>query len=329
MPTPPAPLPDGLGTAFGYARAVELGVTPRRLRAKDLDTPFRGVRQKNGSDVPSPDGGTVDAGPLARQEAQREDIRRRARAYREIMVPQALFAGRTAAVLLGAWIDHGDQLEVAVVSRSRAPRRHGIQGIKVQADLVECGEFEGFRVSSPASTWAMLGRELDVRALVVLGDSMVRVPRDARGAPLPTSRLATIDQLREAANAGRRRGAPRLRDALSLIRVGSGSPLETDFRLLAAEQGLPEPELDVEIRAEGRLLGIADAVYRPFRTIVEVEGDHHRVTRAQWNRDIEKHAAYVAAGWEIVRLTSAHIRGAHPRAGAMVRSTLVRRGWRA
>ena len=93
--------------------------------------------------------------------------------------------------------------------------------------------------------------------------------------------------------------------------------------------GLPEPELDVEIRdASGSLCGITEIVYRKYRTLVEIEGDHHRTDQQQWDRDIEKYAAYVAEGWEVVRLTSRHIRGSHPRAVAIVREVLKRRGWR-
>ncbi len=45
----------------------------------------------------------------------------------------------------------------------------------------------------------------------------------------------------------------------------------------------------------------------------------------QWVRDIEKYAAYVAEGWEVVRLTSAHVRGG--RAPSMVCEVLRRHGW--
>lgn len=58
------------------------------------------------------------------------------------------------------------------------------------------------------------------------------------------------------------------------------------------------------------------------------QGDHHRTARQQWNRDIEKYAAYASHGWEVVRLTSAHIRGWQPRGVEVVRATLLRRGWR-
>lgn len=72
-----------------------------------------------------------------------------------------------------------------------------------------------------------------------------------------------------------------------------------------ASSGLPEPVLDWPIRNEtGRLLGITEIVYPEFRVLVEIEGDQHRVSRRQWIRDIEKYAAYVAEGYEVVRLTS-------------------------
>jgi hypothetical protein len=296
------------------------------LRAKDLETPFRGVRLRLD---PEPTVDEVDGSPLARDRAQRRRVLRLARAYAEVMTPSGFFAGRTAAVILGASLEHGNDLEVAVRAPARAPRRRGIRSIKVAPRLVSVQKFHTLRVSSPASTWAMLARELSVRELVVLGDSFVRVPRDDRGVLAPHRQLATPAQLRPATDAGPRPGVQKLRDALALIRVGSASPLETEYRLDAGAAGLPEPELDVEIRdGAGRLLGISDAVYATYRTIVEVEGDHHRTSRAQWNRDIEKYAAYTAAGWDVVRLTSGHIRGVRPRAASMVGDALARRGWR-
>jgi hypothetical protein len=244
------------------------------------------------------------------------------------MPAHAFFAGRTAAVIFGAPITHGDDLDIAVRAPARAPRRSGIRGIKVSPSLVIVQQHEGLRVTSPASTWAMLGAQLSVRQLVALGDFFVRIPRGRQGRPMPDQQLATPEMLRLAVEAGRRGGILRLREALTLIRVGSSSPLETDYRLVAAAAGLPEPALDVEIRdARGRLLGISEVAYPALRTVVEIEGDHHRTSRRQWHRDIEKYAAYVAEGWEVVRLTSEHIRGEDARAGRIVRDVLIRRGW--
>jgi hypothetical protein len=120
----------------------------------------------------------------------------------------------------------------------------------------------------------------------------------------------------------------RLRAALARIRVGAMSPLETDMRLDAVDAGLPEPELDAEVRSvQGRLLGIADGRYRAYRVLIEVEGDHHRTDRRQWARDIEKQAAYAAEGYETVRLTGIQVRQ-HPERGVtLVRDALLRGGW--
>lgn len=225
--------------------------------------------------------------------------------------------------------DHEDlDLEVAVEAPRRAPRGRGIRGRKISPKLVHVQSHVGLRVSSPASTWAMLASELSVRELVIVGDAIVRIPRDRAGNLRPEQRLATTDQLRAAMAAGRRVGIEKLRAAIEQIRVGSASPLETEFRLDIIEAGLPEPALDVAVLdADGQLIGIADAAYAAYRLLIEVEGDHHRTEKEQWNRDIDKHARYVAAGWEVVRLTSAHIRGRHPRAVELVRNALRRHGW--
>ncbi|GAA2010800.1 hypothetical protein [Microbacterium ulmi] len=374
MPRPPSPLPDELGDAFTRADGLAAGVTARRLRAKDLESPFHGVRQRpvaeprraaasarqpqwaaeatrtgEGSRATEArrtgeaqraaeaaragegtHGDAVESSPpLAVDRMTRKAVLRRARAYREVMAEQAFFVGRSAAVAYGLPIAHSGELEVGVRAPATAPRGRGIRGIKVQPAFVHVRDHEGLRMSSPASTWAMLGRELSVRELVIVGDAVVRIPRDDRGRPQPDEQLATIAQLQRAVQAGPRRGVERLREALVHIRVGSSSPLETEYRLDAATAGLPEPELDVAIRdRHGALLGVTEVVYREQRTLVEIEGDHHRTDKRQWDRDIEKYAAYVAEGWEVVRLTARHIRGRHPRAAGMVGDVLARRAQR-
>jgi len=293
------------------------------MRATDLDRPFYGVRRRRST--PSPD--ECEDEP-SRWEIARDDESRKARAFAAVMRPHMFFAGRTAAVLQGAPIDPGDEIVVGVFAPARAPRATGVRGLKVAPKLAFVHAHDDLRMTTPASTWAMLGAQLSTRELVTVGDWAVRVPRDARGRPQPDDRLATVEQLERAVRAGRRVGVTRLREALSMIRMGSSSPLETEFRLDAAVGGLPEPALDVEIRdAAGALLGITELVYPGQRVAVEVEGDHHRTSRTQWERDIDKYSSYAAEGWEVVRLTSKHIRGRQPTAVSIVRGALVRRGW--
>ncbi|KJQ55106.1 hypothetical protein [Microbacterium sp. SA39] len=337
----PRPLPVELGDAFSVADALGAGVSKRRLRALDLATPFHGVRR-----VPSKDESTAEteAGREARSSTEAEqstgeaplalDRRRRAatlrdaRAYSQIMRPGAFFCGRTAACLFGAPVAPGGELDVAVCAPQRAPRARGIHGRKVSQRLAAVTELEELPISTPASTWTMLGRDLSERELVVAGDFFVQIPRDRFGRQHPELALATLDDLRAMTDAGARPPTTKLlRAALEQIRVGSSSPLETEFRLDAAAVGLPDPLLDAEIRDEhGRLLGISEIVYPEFRTVVEIEGDHHRTSRAQWHRDIEKYRAYVDAGWHVERLTSVHVRNS--RHGlSIVAAALAKRGW--
>jgi hypothetical protein len=326
MPRRPRPLPESLGDAFSVAAARAAGVSPNRLRTKDLESPFHGTRARI-----TPEGSATNAEgdpPPSPWELARRVEARRAGIFGTALSSHMFFAGRTAAVLQGAPIDPGPHLVVGVFTPVRAPRHRGVRGVKVAPALANLRTHDGLRMTTPATTWAMLAPELTVRELVTLGDSFVRIPRDSRGTLQPHRRLATISQLERAASAGRRVGVAKLRQALPLIRVGSASPLETELRLDAAAGGLPEPDLDAEIRdGRGRLIGISEVVYRNLKVAVEVEGDHHRTDRNQWNRDIDKYAAYAAEGWEVVRLTAAHIRGEHPRAVGILRAALRRHGW--
>lgn len=324
MPRLPHPLPESLGDAFTHSAAIAAGVTPGRLRGRDLEHPFRGAR------LLTVDAGPLDDGPLAIDRHRRERIIRRARAVAPLLSPHAAFAGTIAAAFWDAPLpddlDPDADLCVVTPHPHRAPRGRGLCGHELREHLFSVVNLGGLRVTSPASTWAMLAAEYSTRWLVITGDHLVRVPRSDGGLAQPVLQLTTPGVLSLATEAHGRRHRAALRTALGEVRVGSSSRLETEFRLDAAAAGLPEPELDVEIRdGRGRLLGIADAVYRRFGVIAEVEGDHHRTSRRQWNRDIDRIAAFTAEGWEVVRLTGARVRGGT--AAHVVADALRRHGW--
>ena len=316
------PLPSSLTGPFRTTTALDLGVSRGRLRAADLSAPFHGVR------APAPVTREVDDdAPLAIDEALRADILERVGAHRLVLPAHAFYIGSTARAIYRLPLESPPtDLEVGVLAPHRGLRRPGIAATQVRPELVTIRYVGGIPVASPASVWALSARDATVRDLVVLGDAIVRIPRDERGRRMPWAQLASIDQLAAALVAGRRLGADRLREALARIRVGSASPLETDFRLLIVHAGLPEPDLDAEVRRpDGRLLGISDAVYPDQRIAMEVEGDHHRTSRRQWNRDIQKYADYAAAGWDVVRVTAAHVRGPERDGVGLVRAALERR----
>ncbi len=221
-------------------------------------------------------------------------------------------------------------LDVAVPLPRRGPRVAGIRTHRLAPDLLHTRVRDGLPLASPATTWAQLGEILTVDELIVAGDAIVhepRLPRGIRGAA--GSGLATIAQLHASAEAGRRVGVGKLREALTQIRVGSASPPETELRLALLRAGLPAPSLDIDILGEhGNLIGYTELGYERWRILIEFEGDHHRISRAQWDRDIEKHAQCVALGWTVLRYTARHLHPAPDPAVDGVRNALVRAGWR-
>ena len=120
----------------------------------------------------------------------------------------------------------------------------------------------------------------------------------------------------------------KLRQAIPHIRVGSASPPETELRLALLRAGLPAPALDIDILDEhGSLIGYTELAYPHWMILIEFEGDHHRTSRTQWDRDIEKHAQCVALGWTVLRYTGRHVRPTAAPAVTGIRNALVRAGW--
>lgn len=251
---------------------------------------------------PVPD--DADANPFV---ARRAELRARVEAYALVMPEASFLCLRTAAMLHGYPIrlPQDAPVDAAVHHPRRAPRGRGVQGRTVRTALAEVTVVDGIRVTTPASTWAMLGAHLTLHELVALGDALIRVPRHPGGFRPPSGpALATLSQLAEATEAGRRAGVGLLRQALPLLRTGSSSPAETRARVTLVDGGLPEPELDHDVYDDtGRWLGCSEMAYPAYRVAVEYEGDHHRTSREQWNRDIAKYQAYAEAGWRVVRLT--------------------------
>lgn len=302
---PPEPLPDDLPDDFPVWLARAYGVTHGRLRRVDLDTPFFGVRVRSEPVAVESDD------PYERQRAFRVA---RARQYAPRLHTGHFFSHQTAASVWGAplplkFLPDGEvaaasdlDLHVSAYGHIPFPRATGVKGHRTLLRLTAVSEHDGLRVSSPAATWASLG-DLPLFDLVALGDFFCRRWRSGRGRPhagrLP---LTTIEELRSMMDAGRRRGADRLRAAVDLIREDSWSPRESHVRCVLVTAGLPEPELNVDLfDARGRFLGCVDMAYPRERVAIEYLGMLHG---ERWAQDVERLAALRAAGWNVVEVTS-------------------------
>ncbi|MDG4763815.1 DUF559 domain-containing protein [Solwaraspora sp. WMMD406] len=100
------------------------------------------------------------------------------------------------------------------------------------------------------------------------------------------------------------RGAPQLRELVTLAEPRTESPMESRLRLLLHDAGLPRPTAQYEVRLPaGRVIARMDLAYPQWRIAIEYEGDHHR-ERATFRRDISRYNALRAAGWLTLRFTA-------------------------
>jgi hypothetical protein len=266
--------------AFLVAEARAKGLGEGRLMGPDLHRPFHGVRS------------TTSA----------ETLLELCHDYAPLLRAGHHFSHVTAAWLWGCPLPPNRAAEVHVSSLApdRAPRSHGVVGHQAIAEA-EVGRRFGLPVSTAATTWLSLASLLSLDELVVCGDHLildpaVLDPRDLRP-------YVTLSELALATDLFRGRGARAAARALRWLRCGAESRPETLLRLLIVRAGMPEPELNVDVRdSTGRFLGRGDLVYPRWRVLVEYDGDEHRTNSHQYDKDILRIENFVSAGWRVVRV---------------------------
>lgn len=317
-----APLPEHLGEAFTWARARESGVSPSRLRAGDLEHPFRGVRMR----AVEPGSEDAPTGASNQYGLQRDQELALIVALGRGLLPSQFLSHRSAALLWGApmpWTKT-PRLHAAAVRPATRPRIGGVTGHSIGAERCEVRWHKGIPVADPAATWAMLA-ELPLVRLVAVGDFFARRYRQGWGRPNPgRPPLAPLEDLQRAVSLGRWRGQRNLERALPLIREDSWSPMESAVRIELVTAGLPEPSLNVDLFGDdGSFLGCVDMAFAKYRIAVEYQSAMHSGSYAA---DIEKIERLRAAGWIVIQVTSAL--AARPRELVRrVAAELRSRGW--
>jgi hypothetical protein len=303
-----------LGPYFTTRQAVRAGVPAARLRSKEWDAPFSGVRA---------DPAAVDD-LSGWGEREREHLHR-AKALAPRQDPDAFNTHVTAAVAwqipLPAGALDDAKIDLGTFAPARLPRIVGVNGHEVRVGLasVVTEPRTGLRVTSPPSTWAMLAAVLrHPYDVVAAGDAIVRTWRVEEP-------LATIAQLDSAARAGRRVGVTKLRAALPRVRTRSASRPEVWMRLTLVDAGMPEPALNHDIFVAGERVACVDGAYPTLKIALEYEGEHHLKDSRQWAHDIRRYEALEAAGWIVIRITKTELFGAPGEFVARVRRAMARR----
>lgn len=208
-----------------------------------------------------------------------------------------VLAGFSASALHGArWVDADRPATVIDSNRRRTP------GVTVWASRLDEDEVcvvKGLRVTTPARTALDLACRYPVDAAVAAVDALARA-----------TRLKVADIELAAERHQRRSGLKKALAAIELVDPGAESPRETMVRLWIIRAGYPRPETQIPVYNEyGVLIGEVDMGWRAREIAVEYEGAHHRMSRAQLDKDIRRIDALIEAGWAIIRVTAADTEG--------------------
>ncbi|MFD1713270.1 endonuclease domain-containing protein [Amnibacterium flavum] len=269
--------PELAGSSFTTRAGAVSGLSPKRLRARDLDKHIWGVRS---------------AGAIA-------TLDQRARMMLLRMPPSAFVSHLTAAVLHRlptppASFSSHDAVDISVPAPERAPHATGIRGHRLTLFPGDVQAADGIRITSPVRTWFDLGASLRIEDLVAIGDHLIATP----GGPSREDLAGTI-----ASHRGER-GVRRLALASRMLTPRSESPQESRLRALIMMGGLPEPSVNRVITdGLGRFVARADLVIEEYRLVIEYQGDYHR-DKAQWRRDMSRRSRIEAEGWTVVEIVA-------------------------
>jgi hypothetical protein len=269
------PLPHGV---FLGSHAVAEGAVTRRQLQSGL---FRRVLQNVYADPRLP----LDHELLCRGAAL-------------VMPADAALAGRSAATWFGAPFA-GAHDAVTVVVPSASPWR-GPRGVRVHRTDLALGEAvsveDAIRVTGPLRTaWDVATLERTADAVATL-DGMVR-----SGAVDAAALSSLCDRA-----TGRWR-AQRAQRALSLVDGRAQSPPESWVRVACHLAGLPPPVPQFAVVEDGEFLGAVDLAWPEVKLMVEYEGAYH-FDGVQIAKDDVRYARLMAAGWRVIRLSSADLR---------------------
>jgi very-short-patch-repair endonuclease len=201
-----------------------------------------------------------------------------------------VIAGVTAAAWLGSkWVD--DHLQVELIwSNARPP--HGLRTYNVDLCPDELQVVAGLPVTSPRRTAFDIG---------------CRKPKGIAIAHLDALMRATglkVDEVNElAAHHRGARGLRKLEAVLQFVDAGAQSPKETWLRLLLVQAGLPRPTTQVPVMA-GAQVYYLDMGWPDLMVAVEYDGEHHRLDRRQYTKDIRRSEEIAQLGWIVIRVVA-------------------------
>jgi hypothetical protein len=204
---------------------------------------------------------------------------------------RGILAGFSASALHGAkWIDPA--LPATIIDTNRRPA----PGVHVWEECVGDDEIcvvDGMRLTTPTRTALDLARRYSLDVAVAAVDALAQATELK-----PADVELLIDRYQG------RRGIKAARVALQLVDGGAQSPKETWLRLLLIRAGFPRPQTQIPVRNEwGWAEAYLDMGWEDIKVAAEYDGEHHRVSRYHYVKDIRRHEKVAHSyGWIVIRV---------------------------
>lgn len=228
--------------------------------------------------------------------------------WRDVLPADAVFAGATAAWILGLDFDPTNPVEIIVPTNSGVRARTGLSVRRCEIFSGEAVAIRGLKATTLLRTLLDLcHRWTPVEALVAIDMAI----------GLGLTRAAELNRYARAIRG--RQGASRYR---SLVRIAGAaeSPMETRLRWLLIQARLPCPEIQADLHdGDRQFLGRADLYYPVARLVIEYDGGNHRERLVDDNR---RQNRLINAGFRLLRFTAADVLGRPDVVAAQVRGAL-------
>jgi hypothetical protein len=300
-------LPEPLrNRPFAVGIAIIGGMSNSRLRGRDLEVPFWGVRSPTGfaTDLPG-----------------------RALAYFSRASELAILSHATAARIWGIplpsrW-QEDERIHVSLPPDMRAPRGKGVAGHHLRLHPTDVVLRDGIRLTSQERTLCDLATILEEEDLLAAVDYLLWWRRGDE------HRSTRADIERAINRHPTSRGMAKLRGVARSASDRSDSPPESIVRLRILRAGLPAPRVNIELYdSRGRFLAMPDLCYPEYKLALDYEGDHHRTDLVQWEKDIHRVPRLQDEGWSHTRLSRGDLRNSTDFL-TRLRRNLRSKGWQA
>jgi hypothetical protein len=201
---------------------------------------------------------------------------------------RATITGRAAAALHGAkWVDECAPIEMLWRNN------HHPSGVIVRNERFQPNEITllgGIAVATPARTGFDLARHLRGATAVAHLDALAHATRITK-----QDLMSLVDRYPGA------RGNRGARVLIDMMDGGAESPKESWLRLVVIKAGLPAPTTQIRV-ADSQFVAYLDMGWEHLMVALEYDGDHHRMDREQYVKDIRRAEMLERLGWHVVRV---------------------------